>query len=125
MPEVKLRPEDRPSESLLENGLVVSFSLRYDHRLGILTVFISRIYGLDFSSSTTSYYIKSISLANEERGTINFCSIPLARPITQLEEESLRDADGRVQGHSQVPRVWNGTLDALVVDFTLENILHH
>jgi len=69
MPEVKLRPEDRPSESLLENGLVVSFSLRYDHRLGILTVFISRIYGLDFSSSTTSYYIKTYLLPDRSRNS--------------------------------------------------------
>lgn len=73
-----------PSDALLENGLVISFSLRkglakinefilcllrffsffetfirYDHRLGILTVFISRIYGLEMANTTTSYYIKS------------------------------------------------------------------
>lgn len=51
--------DEKPSEALLENGLVISFSLRYDHRLGILTVFISRIYGLEIANSTTSYYIKS------------------------------------------------------------------
>jgi len=50
---------EKPSEALLENGLVVSFSLRYDHRLGILTVFIARVYGLEFTNTATSYYIKS------------------------------------------------------------------
>ena len=69
---------EEPSQLLLENGLVVSFCVRYDHRLninravdftvdeqphyyriGILTLFISRVYGLGPSHSSTSYYIKS------------------------------------------------------------------
>ena len=71
---------DEPSQLLLENGLVVSFCVRYDHRKvvtvhlslnvylqkvtkhiesEILTLFISRVYGLGPSHSSTSYYIKS------------------------------------------------------------------
>ena len=87
------KPEEKssPSQILLENGLVISFYIRYDHRsvhhyrnatstkycistltlywwtiqrIGILTLYISRIYGLGPSHSSASYYVKSKSIEN-------------------------------------------------------------
>ena len=50
----------RPSEELLEQGHVVSFTIRYDHRLGILTVHLRNIYGIPFNNqSPIIFYVKS------------------------------------------------------------------
>jgi len=49
----------RPSAELLEQGHVVSFTIRYDHRLGILTVHLRNIYGIPFNNPSSIYYVKS------------------------------------------------------------------
>ena len=49
----------RPSEELLEQGHVVSFNIRYDHRLGILTVHLRNIYGIPLNNPSSIFYVKS------------------------------------------------------------------
>lgn len=48
-----------PSEELLEHGHVISFTIRYDHRLGILTVHLRTIYGISITTPSTIFYVKS------------------------------------------------------------------
>ncbi|CAG5102689.1 Oidioi.mRNA.OKI2018_I69.chr1.g422.t1.cds [Oikopleura dioica] len=57
-----------PSEELLEHGHVISFTIRYDHRLGILTVHLRTIYGIALTTPSTIFYVKTYLLPDKSKG---------------------------------------------------------